>query len=245
MPRGRREGGALDAFFRSLRPSVLHAWTSREGYAYDRVIYAVGYPYRAGDLERVLKWSGREDDLKALPPLDALNRTLATGRYPSLAGQAPAGVSVEGWAALLHFLDPSYPLATPRAHDALLALGYRLPDAPAPAAYPAYVDALDELKEKAPVWAVPETNWYLARVLEVGLSAFPSARGARPRGAATAPSLEARLRDRGLEQGRQDVTRRARVLEESAAVHDRGGHRLDLERAGKFGEVGRPHDLDG
>lgn len=188
MPRGRREGGALDAFFRSLRGSVLEAWTSREGYAYDRVIYAVGYPYRPEDPQRVLKWAGREGDLKALPPLASLNRTLTTARYPSLAGESPAGVSAEGWSALLHFLDPSYPLATARAHAALLALGYRLPQAPAPAAYPAYVDALDELKDKAPVWAVPETNWYLARVLEVGLSSFPSARGGRLRGAAAGTS---------------------------------------------------------
>lgn len=186
MPRGSREGGALDAFFRSLRGGVLEAWTSREGYAYDRVLYTVGYPYRVGDPARVLKWARREEDLKGLPPLDALNRALTQGRYPELAGEAPPGVSAQGWSAILHFVDPSYPLLTQPAHAALLALGYRLPAAPTTAAYPAYVDALDELKEKAPVWAVPETNWYLARVLEVGLAAFAPARAARAKGAAAA-----------------------------------------------------------
>jgi hypothetical protein len=172
LPQGKPEGGALSPFFRALRASVLDAWTSREGYAYDRVIYAVGYPYRKGDLERVLAFAGRKEEAKHFPPLGPLNRLLIESRYPELARLAPKGVSVEAWSAVLHFLDPSYPLAKAAANEALVALGFNLPARLKATDYPAFVAALDVLKEKAPMWAVPETNWYLARVLEVGLGAF-------------------------------------------------------------------------
>lgn len=172
MPRGKRESPATDAFFRALRGHVLSAWTSPSGFAYDRVIYAVGYPYRKGDLERVLAFAGRKDEARALPPLAALNRQLTDSAYPQLAGEAPAGISAEAWSAVLHFLDPSYPLATKEAAAALRRLGVELPPSLSTSSYPAYVAAIDRLKEHAPVWAVPETNWYLARVLEVGLEAY-------------------------------------------------------------------------
>ena len=172
MPRGRREPRPFDAFFRGLRRDVLRAWTSPEGFAYDRVIYRVGYPYRDGDIERVLAFAGRKDEGAKLPGLPRLNRTLVDSRYPELASEAPAGVSAEAWSAVLHFLDPSYPLATKEAAAALRALGVALPASLTAASYPAYVAAMDLLKEAAPVWAVPETNWYLARVLEVGLEAW-------------------------------------------------------------------------
>ena len=187
MPRASRKGDRLDGFFRSLRASILEAWSSPEGFAYDRVLYAVGYPYRTEDLSRVLKWAGRPSEERALPPLKRLNETLTRSVYPELASGAPPGVSIEAWSAILHFLDPSYPLATPGANRGLLALGFPVAEALSPTSYAAYLEALDELKERAPVWAVPETNWYLARVIEVGLEAFapePPSRSAK-RAAAT------------------------------------------------------------
>ena len=188
MPRARREGARFDAFFRSLRASTLEAWISRDGFAYDRVIYSVGYPYRQGDMARVLAFAGRPRDEGALPPLKALNRTLTASVYPELASNAPEHVSAEGWSAVLHFLDPSYPLATDNARRALAGLGFRMPESLTPRSYPAYVDAMDELKDKAPVWAVPETNWYLARVIEVGLEAFAPPQPLRAKGRAAATS---------------------------------------------------------
>jgi hypothetical protein len=186
LPHGRPEGGALGPFFRALRASVLTAWTSREGYAYDRVIYAVAYPYGEGDLERVLAFVGKKNEAKLLPSLGPLNRLLLDTVYPDLAPRAPRGMSAEAWSAVLHFLDPSYPLANPSANDALGALGFKLPLRLKASDYPAFVAALDVLKEKAPVWAVPETNWYLARVLEVGLEAFAPAQTRPTRAAARA-----------------------------------------------------------
>ncbi len=172
MPRGKPDGAARLRYFRALRGNVLDAWTSPQGFAYDAVLYAVGYPYRKGDVGLVLGFAGKPGDAEALPPLPRLNRTLVESSYPDLAEGAPEGVSAEGWSAVLHFLDPSYPLATLEAVAALRALGAKLPPAPTLASYPAYVAAVDALKEQAPMWAVPETNWYLARVLEVGLKAF-------------------------------------------------------------------------
>lgn len=175
MPRASHKGVRFDAFFKSLRASILEAWTSPEGFAYDRVQYAVRYPYKKGDMAAILRWAGRPGDEGSLPALKKLNEALTNSLYPELAFQAPKGLSVEGWSAILHFLDPSYPLATARANRALRALGFALPEALTLASYPAYVEALDALKERAPVWSVPETNWYLARVIEVGLEAFPAA----------------------------------------------------------------------
>ena len=172
MPKGRRDGAGLERFFRALRASVLEAWQSPEGFAYDHVIYNVGYPYRAGDIERALAFAGRKREAESLPPLPRLNKALTASRYPELADEVPEGMSAEGWSAVLHFLDPSYPLATDAAAKALRALGAPLPEKLTPAAYAAYVAAVDRLKEQAPVWAVPETNWYLARVIEVGLESW-------------------------------------------------------------------------
>lgn len=172
MPRAKPENGKLGPFFRALRASVLRAWQSPEGYAYDRVIYGVQYPYRAGDVERALAFAGRPGDARALPPLAKLNRGLTASSYPELAEQVPEGMSAAGWSAVVHFLDPSYPLATDKAVAALRALGAPLPEKLTPSSYAAYVAAVDRLKEQAPVWAVPETNWYLARVIEVGLEAW-------------------------------------------------------------------------
>lgn len=182
MPRGRPERAAVDAFFRGLRKDVLAAWSSRNGFAYDRVLYAVGYPYGPDDPARVLRFVGREDETKAVPPLAALNRVLLESRYPELGARSPPGLTAWAWSALAHFLDPSYPMATTSAWQALRMMGFDLPEEIAPRAYPAYLEAVDALKARAPVWAVPETNWYLSRVLEVGLSRYaPRAQGARGR----------------------------------------------------------------
>jgi hypothetical protein len=188
LPQGRPSADSALPFFKALRRLVVEAWTSPEGYAYDQVIYAVGYPYRPGDLERVLAFAGRSHEARLFPPLAALNRLLTDSGYPELAGEAPSGVSAESWSAVLHFLDPSYPLATRGAAAALRAMGERLPEEVTASSYPAYVASVDRLKEQAPVWAVPETNWYLARVIEVGLGAFL---GAQP-GAARRPAAAAR-----------------------------------------------------
>jgi hypothetical protein len=181
LPSGTREGQALRPFFRALRGSVVKAWQSPEGYAYDHVIYSVGYPYREGDIERALAFAGRKAEAPRLPPLARLNRALTASSYPELADEVPEGLSAQGWSAVLHFLDPSYPLATDGAAAALRALGVKLPESLTPRSYAAYVAAVDRLKEAAPAWAVPETNWYLARVLEVGLAAWAGAGGARPK----------------------------------------------------------------
>lgn len=171
MPSGRPNQRALDVFFRSLRADVVRAWVSKRGLAYDRVQYAVAYPYGAGDIDRILRWAGCGAEAKRLPPLRALNDELTSHSYPALATRAPPGVSAKAWSAVLHFCDPCYPLATPEAEEGLRALGFNVGAAGSAVNYAKYLAAVDELKDRAPMWAVPETNWYLARVLEVGLAA--------------------------------------------------------------------------
>ena len=171
MPSARRDKRAFDTFFRGLRAEVVRAWISKRGLAYDSVQYAVRYPYRSGDVERILKWAGCAPERTRLPPLRALNAQLTSHSYPSLATRAPPGVSAKAWSAVLHFCDPSYPLSTPEAEAGLRALGFNVGTQGSAADYAKYLAAVDELKDRAPMWAVPETNWYLARVLEVGLAA--------------------------------------------------------------------------
>jgi len=168
------EARALSPFFEGLKQRVLSSWQSKEGLAYDRVLYAVSYPYAKQDIDRVLAWAGGALERASLPPLRELNRMLMSRPYPQVAPLAPEGLSAQSWSALLHFLDPSYPLATDRSYAGVQALGFALPQRLDTTAYPRYLAALDTLKDEAPVFAVPETNWYLARVIQVGLERWAS-----------------------------------------------------------------------
>ena len=177
------EARTLTPFFKTLRERVLRTWQSREGVAYDRVLYTVDYPYAKGDVEEVLEWAGSPGASKHLPGLETLNRQWTARPYPEVAPLAPAGVGATAWSALLHFLDPSYPLVTEESYARLRSLGFPLPHRLDARAYPHYVAGVDTLKDEAPVWAVPETNWYLARVIQVGLEGWapPGASGLKGR----------------------------------------------------------------
>ncbi len=183
MPPVALERRLLGPFFGRLRQDILAAWESDPGYDYDRVIYAVSYPYREDDIAHVLAWCGRAGERAHLPPVEKLNRTLESHDYPGLAGMAPPGVSPEAWSSVLHFCDPSYPVYTAAAADALGSLGYETRGADGAADYRAFLEAVDRLKAEAPVTSIPETNWYLARNIGVGLEGWARAHPNRPQGA--------------------------------------------------------------
>jgi hypothetical protein len=172
LPSDPPDARALERFFHRLRGDVLSAWVSKAGLSYDRVLYGVAYPYQKGDVVRVLGWARCRNEHARLPPLAALNKELASYPYPHLASRAPRGVSGLAWSCILHFCDPSYPVLTAKARAGLRNLGFKLGKTRTAAEYARYLEAVDLLKELAPVWAVPETNWYLARILEVGLEAW-------------------------------------------------------------------------
>lgn len=186
MPRKRPDERALRRFFSELPAIIGHRWRSREGLDYDEVLYAVSTPYQEGDLELVLRWAGREEELEALPPRSRLNKTLASSPYPELSRRAPSALNAHVWSAVVHFYDPSYPLATPGAGVGLQRLGLPPADRTDPVFYARFVDAVDALKELAPAWAVPETNWYLSRIMQVGLEDFGAAEPAPVRASARA-----------------------------------------------------------
>jgi len=175
LPRARPETGPLDPFFSGLRDRAVANWQSRDGYDYDSVLYSMHYPFTESDLDRILSWVGRRGERTHLPPVVSLNQDLEGATYPSMAAKAPRGVSSHAWSAVLHFCDPSYPLYTDAAAQGLERLGFRLMAPESPNAYPTFLSAVDTLKERAPVWSIPETNWYLARVIEVGLSSWKAA----------------------------------------------------------------------
>ena len=187
MPRARPESQSFAPFFRGLRDRTVATWQSRDGYDYDSVLYSIHYPFTEADLDRIFEWVGRGSERRQLPPVAPLNKSLESATYPALAAKAPRGVSAQAWSAVLHFCDPSYPLYTDGAAKGLERLGFEMLDAQGPKAYPAFLAAVDTLKEQAPVWSIPETNWYLARVIEVGLGSWTAAkRQATARGASKA-----------------------------------------------------------
>jgi hypothetical protein len=165
----------LGPFFDGLREDILAAWQSGPGYDYDRVIYSVSYPYREDDIAHVLAWCGRASERAHLPPVEMLNRTLESHDYPALARLAPEGVSAQAWSSVLHFCDPSYPVYSEAAAEALRSLGYETRGPDGKVSYLAFLEAVDRLKAAAPVTSIPETNWYLARNIGVGLEHWASA----------------------------------------------------------------------
>lgn len=182
MRRAPRKARALAPFYAGLRAEILAAWASKPGFAYDRVIYSVHYPYTDEDLDRVLTWCGKPDDRARLPPVGALNDMLEGHTYPELSGMAPTGVSTHGWSAILHFCDPSYAVYTDETALALAELGFDVAGADGAPDYGRFLAAVDTLKAEAPATAIPETNWYLARNIGVGLESWWRSRGAATSG---------------------------------------------------------------
>lgn len=160
------------------------------GAAYDRVIYATGMPVSDADVSRSLGFAGFDERPVSLPRGQELRELIEAHPYPRLARRAPRGIAVEAWSAILHFHDPSYPLDTPDARRGLAHLGYKITEG---TPYSAYVAAVDDLKERAPAIAVPETHWFLSRLVQVGLEFW--GRGVPPRSGAPVKDAGARRRN--------------------------------------------------
>lgn len=186
LRQGAHEPAPLGPFFAGLREDILAAWQSTPGYAYDRVIYSVNYPYTEDDIAHVLAWCGRAGERASMPPVADINRMLETHEYPAHADMAPAGVSAHAWSAVLHFCDPSYPIYTDQAAEALRSLGLETTRPDGSPDYRAFIEAVDRLKAEAPVTAIPETNWYLARNIGVGLEGWLRSQADGPSGATRA-----------------------------------------------------------
>lgn len=136
------------------------------GAAYDRVLYATSMPITQADVARSLGFAGFEKRPPGLPREDGLRGLLDENSYPQLASLVPQGVASGAWSAILHFHDPSYPLDSSDARRGLAHLGYKITDHDP---YATFVAAVDDLKDRAPARAVPETHWFLSRLIQVGL----------------------------------------------------------------------------
>ena len=167
MGPGTPDSAELDRFFQSLSRSVRRELASEAGAKYDRLLYAVSFPYRDQDFGRVLDFVGHSTGGYAHEAV--LVSALQRLPYPVLARAPLAESDPHAWSAILHFHDPSYPLYTAQAKRSLRRLGYGLSSS---SPYVDYVAAVDDLKERCPAWAVPETHWFLARLLQVGLHAW-------------------------------------------------------------------------
>lgn len=168
MPRARPDPFRLQCFYDSLPILVASRLSGPEARAYDHVLYTVAQPYRPRDIALVLAYARAATSPTAVPPATRAQLALGALAYPRFAGAAPAGLDAGAWSAVLHFHDPSYPLDTPAARAGLRSLGFD----EAEGDYPGYVAVLDQLKERAPASAVPETHWFLARLLQAGLEAW-------------------------------------------------------------------------
>ncbi|MBI2078682.1 MAG: hypothetical protein HYT80_09995 [Euryarchaeota archaeon] len=194
MRPARPDGNTVDWFFEGLVAAVLEELDSPAGAAYDRTLYAIGMEYGAVDARRALDYA--VGPRHGATPTDKVLASLGQTPYPRLARRRLPGQGIRGTAAILHFFDASYPLHTEPAERALVELGFELPS---PLQYVDYVHAIDRLKERCPASAVPESNWFLSRILQVGLEAWSRRQarreanpGRRVAGAAPAQSTVAR-----------------------------------------------------
>lgn len=96
--------------------------------------------------------------------------------YPSTAAisdlRAVSGLDLRILSHYLHFFNHAYPIYDKASCAGLGKLGVDVPytlvrDS---SIYALYVEAIQDLKERAPYWAVPETNVYLTRIVQGALA---------------------------------------------------------------------------
>lgn len=177
MPRARRpDAFRISVFFECLPEAVAEEIEGPVGTAYDGVLYATSMPITSADVVRSLGFAGFEKESLKLPREAELRALLDEKPYPLLATLAPKDVASGAWSTILHFHDPSYSLDSPEARRGLAHLGYNITELDP---YAIFVAAIDDLKDRAPARAVPETHWFLSRLIQVGLEHW--GRGVVPR----------------------------------------------------------------
>lgn len=148
---------------------------------YEETLFAMRRPVTHGNFQRVGQFVGGNPPVAALRdprPFPELDRQLAKARYPR-AGQVTrlddfVDGNTEFATALLHFNNPAYPIFDALSVRGLHHLGHPINfpkelDADSVAAYQAYIDTIQDLKDEIPFYDVPEKNYYLTRIVQESL----------------------------------------------------------------------------
>lgn len=158
------------SFFFEMLPAFIHgARNSPAGEDYERILYSTSTPYADDDVDRVLEFARHQLGSTTERAPEGLWALLLPRSYPRYAAMDPPGTDFQAWSALVHFHDASYPLYHEDARNALAHLGYIIDE---DRAYASYVEAVDDLKERVQAISVPESNWFLSRLFEVGLGCW-------------------------------------------------------------------------
>lgn len=150
--------------------------------AYEETLFTMRRPVTYGNYHRICRFVGA-----ASPPSTALrdarvhtelDRVLAKARYPR-AGQLSrleefSDGATELATAFLHFNNPAYPIYDTATVRGLNHLGHPVNFVPTinqdtVAAYQAYLNVIQELKDEIPYFYVPEKNYYLTRIVQESL----------------------------------------------------------------------------
>jgi len=168
------------AFF--LRMPELFERANRVSWEkYEETLFDMRRPVTHGNFHRVKQFVGGNPPVMALRDprtFPELDRQLSKARYPR-AGQLTrlddfAEGGTEFATALLHFNNPAYPIYDAMSVRGLNHLGHPLNfvrevTEEAVPAYQTYVDLIQELKDEAPYYCVPEKNYYLTRIVQQAL----------------------------------------------------------------------------
>jgi hypothetical protein len=147
--------------------------------AYDSLIYGFQRPITLDYASKVFRFAGVEANGAAGPApwgqaftsaiFPQTNQLLELAKVP--------GATLPAAAALMHFCTPSYPAYIKESAHGLRRLGRRVDhvdslDPKGLMAYDAYVQELQRLKDAATFKHVPETYYFLTRIMEAALAAY-------------------------------------------------------------------------
>ena len=168
--------GAVDSFFRAM-PTLFAQAQAPIHDAYQRLLYTIEHPLEAGTTDAIEAAFGLPHPAwnpgSRRAAIDLLDRRL---RYPDTQpiGELTsiAGLDLRVLSHYLHFFHHAYPIYDRASCEGLQRLGVPIPYVKVrdPATYGLYIAAIEELKDRAPYWSVPETNVYLTRIVQGALS---------------------------------------------------------------------------
>lgn len=168
----------VPAYFRLAREATYPA--------YDEILYAMRRPLTHGVYQQVLAYVGHHADAGDGDPFAEADRVLRACRYPDpepLAGLRELGCDLRLATALLHFYNPAFPIYDVPSLAAARRLGREVPfevqlSGEGLAAYRQFVLLVHDYKERIGHFFVPETHYYLTRVIEGALWGMGATLGA-------------------------------------------------------------------
>ena len=167
-------------FFERL-PDLFHRANQRLWEHYEEALFTVKRPFTHGNYWAVRRYMGGNPPQVALNDQRSHNQldpVLARARYPEADHlerlEDFTESRVDFASALLHFYNPAYPIFDDATVRGINQLDPDIRFTPnfeegTVAAFQAFIDAVQALKDEIPFNFVPEKNYYLTRIIQEGL----------------------------------------------------------------------------